>query len=269
MTRPVRDTSFLKVLETFRVLAVHPEFTDDLAVAIRRVGGADRAVGALRSAFGLVGKNPFEISVEATLYRFRAANGEPGCGIAEDVIAALAASAPEWPEGRLAFRSLRIRWGEGDEGAALTFERHVARIERAFGPRFWRWEYLRSDKDHLRLLAGNATHRPAVEWVTFDLGENREHGSVATTVRGSKLLTDEGLAFCWLFPEYIRSIDRKENPAFFLAGYELNVPEDGKSWLEVPVVDRCTRSGEVNLSAGWRSAGDSGYSVPSVWECRR
>jgi len=262
----IEETDSLDVLESFRALAVHPKFTDELAAAIREEGGADRAVGALLSAFGLADRNPFEISVEETLDRLRKANGEQGWGIAEDAIAALAASAPEWPEGRLAFRSLRIRWGEGDEGVALTFERHAVRIRSTFEPKFWRWERLYSDKEHLRLLASNASHRPVVEWVAFDLGENRRCVRVAA-VRGPKSLADEGLTFCWLFPEYVRTIDYRENPAFYLGGYELNVPgHDGGRWQDVVIVGRDLDDGTTNLDANWHGYANSGYSVPPARE---
>ncbi|MEA3249710.1 MAG: hypothetical protein U9Q03_05150 [Patescibacteria group bacterium] len=268
MTRPIRETDFLKTLESFRALAIHPEFTDDLAAAIRKEGGADRAVEALLQAFGLADINLFALSVEEQLKRLRLANEEESWGIEESVIMALAESAPPWPEGRLAFRSLRIRWGEGDEGVALTFERHAARIKRTFSPKFWRWEYLRSDNEYLRLLSGNDIHRPTVEWVTLDLDTHRKRSSVEA-VRGPKSFADEGLVFSWMFPEYVRAIDYGENPAFFLAGYELDVPEgDGGSWRRVPVVSRDVHTGEVHLIASGRGGDGSGCSVPSVRECR-
>jgi len=214
-------------------------------------------------------ENPHYLSVEDALGRLRQANEEEGWGIGESAVAALAESAPEWPDGRLAFRSLRIRWGSGNAGVAGTFERHAARIERIFDPKPLRWEHLRSDTDRLRLLAGNDAHRPAVEWVLTDLGENRERKSVEA-VRGPSSLADEGLALAWLFPEYVRSIDYGDSPALFLAGYELNVPgHDARPWQHVPIVYRYVSFGEVLLGAYWCSDVGSGCSVPASRKCRR
>ncbi|MFA6430016.1 MAG: hypothetical protein WCV84_06020, partial [Patescibacteria group bacterium] len=79
-------------------------------------------------------RNPFEMSVVQTLDACRRVNeAEAGCNpywekIPEKIFTRLATSAPPWPRGRHMYRSLRIRFGEGDEGVAKTFEAHAARI---------------------------------------------------------------------------------------------------------------------------------------------
>jgi hypothetical protein len=219
-------------------------------------------------------ENTFELSVEVQLAALRLANSEEGWGITEEVFARLAETAPEWPKGRLAFRSLRIRWGEGDEGVALTFERHVERIKNVFCWGFWRWDYLLSGKrpfngspvDRLRLLNGNHTHKPTIEWVTFDINANRERSSI-TAVRDSRSLADELFAFVWMFPDYVRDINYETNPTLFAGGYELNAPERGSElWQHVPCVFWDRVRAEVGLHASWRSNDYSYYSVPVLFE---
>ena len=219
-------------------------------------------------------KNSYELSVEVQIDALRCANDEEGWGITEEVFARLAETAPEWPKGRLAFRSLRIRWGEGDEGVALTFERHVERIKNVFCWGFWRWDYLLSGKrpfngspvDRLRLLNGNHTHKPTIEWVTFDINANRERSSI-TAVRDSRSLADELFAFVWMFPDYVRDINYETNPAPFAGGYELNVPgSSGESWRNVPYVGWGRGSARVEVHAIWRSNNSSSYFVPVLLE---
>lgn len=275
MTR-LLDGLFSEGLETLVQLVRHADFTVELARAIRTTEkGVDRAVAALNREFfpaetttkpvADANKNPFELSIEVQLVALRRANDEEGWGIPEEVFERLAKTAPAWPIGRLAFRSLRIRFGEGDEGVALTFERHAKRIKAVFG-KSWRWPNLRSAKQYLRLLIGNNTHHAVVEWIVIDLDTNRERDSI-TAVRGPKALADELFTFAWMFSDYIRSINYEDNPGLFAGGYELNVPAlGGEPWQHVPYVYWDRDDSSVNLRAGWRSVDDSGYSVPALRE---
>jgi len=260
----LNDDRFSRGFETARVLLGHRGFTSALAHAIRKPGGAGRAVRALLEEFGL-GLNPFAISVEQTLDRFREANLKMGWGFKEGVFAGLAKSAPDWPKEPLAFRSLRIRWGEGDHGVEVTFHRHVSWVSAVLAPDFEQSRYLDSRSAYLRLLAGNETHRPAVEWVILDLGAHRERESVYA-VRGENSVADEGLVFAWLFPEYVRSIDHHENPAFFLGGYEAWSHGDNQfvlSWRRAPVFTRYPE-GKVSLWSDLVSHHEIGYTVPTI-----
>ncbi|MEK7994391.1 MAG: hypothetical protein AAB403_11365 [Planctomycetota bacterium] len=284
MTRLLDDT-LARGLETIRALVSHSGFTVELGEAIRKKGGVDRAINALTREFfppevaappADPQKNPFERPAAELVTELRRANTEEKWGIAEDVFVRLLATAPAWPVGRDAYLSFRIRFWEGDFGVERTFEAHAARFKRVH-KKNWRWEYLLSGKksfnkedvERLRLLAGNATHQPTVEWVVIDLQANRTRSDI-TSVRGPSSIADEGIVIGWLFPKRVEAIDYKEWCAWFCAGYELNVPEsDGESWQSVPCVSRDLDSGKARLSASWRSDGNSGYSVPVLRECQR
>ncbi len=242
-------------------------FTVDDAAWLRN-GNAPLLVDFIRRSQGI---NPFEQSVDQTLGTLRTQNTVGNWGLDEEVFDQLRETAPAWPKGRDAFRSLRIRWGEADEGVALTFERHVEVIKRAFPGKFWRWEHLRSvrtsykgkDVERLRLLNGNHTHHATVEWVIMNYLSTSRKRTDVTSVRGPNSLADEGLVLAWLFPSRVHIIDYKQYPAWFCAGYELNVPErDDEEWCFVVLVDRHVDIGRVSLRAHRRDNGYSFYSVP-------
>lgn len=219
-------------------------------------------------------KNPFERSVAELIAELRSANAEEKWGITEEIFVRLLATAPAWPVGRDSYLSFRIRFGEGDSGVEQTFEIHATRFKRVH-QKNWRWKFLLSGKklfdkkdvERLRLLIGNDTHKPTVEWITVDLQANRTRSSI-TDVRGPSSLADEGIVLGWLFPKRVEAIDYKQWPAWFCAGYELNVPEYGsdKSWQFVPCVNRNLYFGKAELNADWRSNGSSVCSVPVLRE---
>lgn len=249
---------------TLRALSDAGGLVDD-ATWIRQGDNASLVIQFIHEKRKLANKNPFEQTVEEQLASLRRQNELGGWGITEDVFARLEGTAPEWPEGRDAYRGFRIRFGEGRDGVIKTFEAHAAAIKRIHD-KYWRWEYLLSgehpyqDKpvDRLRLLAGNDTHKPVVEWITIpDLQQHRKRDSI-TSVRGPKSLADEGLVLAWLVPGRVRAIDYKEWCAWFCAGYEVNVPEsDDESWQSVVVVHRYLSDGTTYLYAHWRSLAGS------------
>jgi hypothetical protein len=258
--------------------------------ALARAGGTTKHADWIRSGFNaslllqfidqtidnenvsLLVRNPLEMSISEQLLELIRANDEGEWGVTDHDIARLAATAPSWPIGKHAYRSLRIRFGEGDDGVALTFERHVARIRSVFGEiGFWRWEHLRSGRvtykgkpvERLRLLNGNHTHKPVIEWVIVDLDTHRKRDSI-TAVRGIKSLADELLVIAWMFPNMIRAIDYDKLPGFFAAGYESNASEydDDDSWWYVVIVDFEIICRQVNVDADDRYNNFSDYSVP-------
>jgi hypothetical protein len=209
--------------------------------------------------------NPFQMTAEDQIDALRRANDEEKWGITEDDFARLATSVRDWPLGRYVYRSFRIRFGEGSEGVQQTFEAHVARIKNVFTEKgIRRWDNLHSGMERLRLLNGNHTHKPVVEWVVVNLDSHRTRDSVAA-VRGPKSLADELLVIAWLFPDMIRAIDHDKLPGLIAAGYEVNVPEKvGGAWQEALLV-RFDRDGrQVCVSASDRTCGRTGYSVPTL-----
>lgn len=209
--------------------------------------------------------NPFAQSVETQIAALRRANDEEGWGIPVEDINRLVETAPEWPEGRLAFRSLRIRFGEGDEGVALTFWRHNKRIFSVFrvGFEIWNGSYPLRYEGNLRLLVGNHTHNPTVEWVIIDLDVNQRRESIAA-VRGPNSLADELFVFAWMFPGYISSIWlHLDILGLFAAGYEVN--EGGRlggPWQYVPLVDGDHSYRKISLDSRLHSDRAQNYFVP-------
>ncbi|MBU1348722.1 hypothetical protein KJ781_01480 [Patescibacteria group bacterium] len=234
---------------------------------IRSSGNAALLIQFIDEQSGLSEKNPYEMTVEDQLAALRRANDEEKWGINEDDFVRLAETAPAWPRGKHAYRSFRIRFGEEDEGVAKTFEAHVARIKSIFTEKgFWRWEHLHSGVERLRLLNGNHTHKPVIEWVVADLDTHRKRDSI-TAVRGSKSLADELLVIAWMFPDRIRAIDYDKLPGLFAAGYESSVPEDGgEVWRSVVFVNFNCGCRRVYVIARDRSSDDSDFSVPVLRE---
>lgn len=265
------EISLKELNPTVRTLSDAGATTDD-AAWIRQGSNATLVVEFIHEKRQLANKNPFEQTVEEQLSALRKQNELGNGGITEETFIRLAETAPAWPKGRDAHRSLRVRFGEGRDGMIQTFEWHCAAIKRVHS-KFWRWELLLSgahpyqgeNVERLRLLNGNESHHAVVEWIIIpDLSAHRKRESV-TAVRDSKSLADEGLVLVWLNPKRVEAINYKEWCAFFLGGYESNVPEDDdESWQGVVYVRRDLYDGATYLYAGWRSDAYSSYSVPPV-----
>lgn len=248
-------------------------FGGSMALFLKLLGDDDLMKFVVEAANQKADTNPFEQTVDEQLAALRVQNEAGNWGITEDVFSRLAETAPAWPKGKDAYRSLRIRFGEGDEGVALTFERHAEVMKRVHDPKFWRWELLHSGTvpyqgkptERLRLLNGNQSHHAVVEWVVIsDLSANRKRKDI-TSVRNAQSLADEGLVLAWMFPKRAQAIDYDKWCAWYCGGYEANVPEDGdEEWQIVVVVSRSTVSGKVRLDAGWRSHDYPDCSVPPL-----
>lgn len=220
---------------------------------------------------------PFEMTIEAQLTVLRCANDEEGWGIAEGDFTRLASSAPAWPKRAHVYRSFRIRFGEGDEGVAKTFEAHYKRIQHVFGEdRCWRFEDLYSSPtpydgellERLRLLNGNKTHKACVDWIVADLDAHKTRKSIKA-VRDSRSLADELLVIAWMFPDMIRAIDYDYLPGLFAAGYEIDIPECGPEeevWDGAILVGFGRVGSKVEVNVSRLRDDDFGYSVPVLRE---
>lgn len=217
-------------------------------------------------------KNPHEMSVAQTIEVLLLARAsDERLIITPAEVRRLQDTAPPWPSGHDTFRSLRLRWGDEDEGVRLTFEIHLAQIARVFTPRrTHRSELLRSDPclyqgemvDRLRLLNQSRRHVPTVEWVIVNLDAHRRRTSV-TAVRRQDALADEALAVAWLFPERIRAINYNEVPGFYAAGYEVNCPEHRtETWAHTVCIGFTRALGEVRLGIVGCANGSPDCSIP-------
>ncbi|MBU0646509.1 hypothetical protein KJ611_03500 [Patescibacteria group bacterium] len=238
------------------------------------LGCTTQAVRDISASLGFKKQSKWAYSVEEQIAAFRQANEHGGWGFTEADFQRLIETAPEWPDGWMKFRSLRIRLGEGPEGVAWTFEAHIHEAQRVHNERsysrypvmngsgLWRSRELRSGRGYLRLLSGNESHHSGVEWIIFDAKANRQRASVRA-VRGPRSLADELLVAVWMFPEIVWST---ETPGLYAAGYELNVPEfrDKDPWAFAPTVVRCHRDDAVSVSY-WPIDSQSSYlSVPEL-----
>jgi len=257
---------------TLRALSSAGVTVDD-ATWLRRDGNAALVEAFIRRTRD---QYPFKQSIREQLAALHEQNNAGNWGIPMETFSYLVARAPKWPKGRDAYRSFRIRFGEGVKGVAKTFEAHAAAMKRVFGNRFWRWDSLLSGKtphqrkggedvERLRLLNGNDTHRPTVQWVIIpDLSVHRQREDI-TSVRNPLSLADEGLVLAWLNPKRAEAVDYEEWPAWFCAGYELNVPEhDEEPWQSVVVVGRSGGDSEASLSAYLRNDSNPSCSVPCL-----
>ena len=258
---------------TLRALSDAGGLVDD-AAWIRQGDNVSLVIRFIHEKRELANKNSFKQTVAEQIAALRKQNEAGDWGISEETFTRLLETVPAWPKGKDAYRSFRIRFGEGDEGVALTFERHAEAMERVHA-NFLRWNLLHSkpmpykgeEVKRLRLLGGNESHHAVVEWIIIpDLSAHRQRKSI-TNVRDAKSFADEGLVLAWLNTKRVQAIDYKKWPAWFCAGYESNVPECGVGpWQGVVVVGRNLGGGAVDLDAGWRSNANSYYSVPSVGE---
>ncbi len=247
-------------------------FGGSMALFLKLLGDDELMKFVVEAANQKADANPFEQTVEEQLAAFRAQNEAGGWGVTEETFTRLAETAPAWPRGKDAYRSLRIRFGDGRNGMIKTFEAHSAAIKRVHGEaKIWRWEFLLSGEhsyqgkpvDRLRLLNGNQSHHAVVEWVVIsDLSANRKRKDI-TSVRGPKSLADEGLVLAWLNPKRVKATDCKEWCAWFCAGYESNVPEsDGEPWHRVPCVYFNRDYRKVELGARWYDYSSDSLAVP-------
>ncbi len=265
----VYDKSYGDVHATVSCLAQEGLFSKGLDAIIRKPGNAARAIAALNREFKLNEVNKFFVDITTQLWRFEGMLPElRELGFTlmdksdEEILRELQETAPDWPKGKRCFRFIQIREGEGDAGVQKTFDLHEQMMQQTFAPKWWRWDQIKTDKNHLRLLAGNSTHKSCFGWVCADMDAHRQRDSI-TAVRSDDSLSDELLAFCWQFPGYCKAIDYEDSPGLFAGGYELSV-EGYEDWGGVPLVYRRLHTGKVQLNAYNRSNDYFNDSAPSL-----
>lgn len=148
-------------------------------------------------------------------------------------------------------------------GIQRTFE-ELWDIASSLQPNNWRYESLKSDKKHLRLLDG-IEHTPGIRRVTLDLGANWDttNGIRPMDVRGKDSVHAEALAAAAHFPDWVQAMDGERVPYVWMPGYQVTIPGN-EAWRYLPYLywDRDDR--EVKLDAGWDAYRDCNWACPVV-----
>lgn len=129
----------------------------------------------------------------------------------------------------------------------------------------WRWDGLRSDEKHLRLLdATRYGNQPSARWVVLDLTAN--HRRAPKDVRdpansaGLQLLSASAL-----HPAWVPAIDYDAVLSVWLPGLQVTVP-GMDAWQGVPILHWGQFDRTVDLYADWAAYTRPSYSVPVVRE---
>lgn len=148
-------------------------------------------------------------------------------------------------------------------GIQRTFE-ELWDIASSIQPYNWRYESLKSDPKHLRLLDG-IEHTPGIRRVTLDLGANWDttNGIRPVDVRGKDSVHAEALAAAAHFPGWVQAMDVERVPYVWLPGYQVTLP-GGEAWRLVPYLNWDSVYGKVNLSAHWDDYRNYSWACPVV-----
>ena len=133
-------------------------------------------------------------------------------------------------------------------GIQRTFE-ELWDIGSSLQPGKWRYESLKSDKKHLRLLDG-IRHTPGIRRMTIDLGANWDpkDGIRPMDVRGSDSAHAEVLAAAAHFPNWVQAMDGERVPYVWMPGYQATLPGHGP-WTRCPGLHWGSVHREVGLGA--------------------
>jgi len=152
------------------------------------------------------------------------------------------------------------------KGITRTFESWWDFVKTPTGYSKWRWDQLKSDSKHLRLLEG-IEHRPGIRWVAFD--PNANHGKspqscwdnpdVAPTLAGPEVLM--ALAH---FPMWAASWNGNKSPYSNMAGYQFKWET---AWCDCPYVNRRDDDRQLKLNARSAVNANDRWASPSVREC--
>lgn len=141
----------------------------------------------------------------------------------------------------------------------------IAHEQSKVGNGFWRWDKLKFDSEHLRLLNPDRYgDKPSVHWVELDMTANR--GTRPKDVRNPE--KSAGLQVMSAFaahPNYPPTIDYDKTPGAWAAGIQVTIPGEG-AWADVPILGWGSGGREVDLGAGWDGRRHGGCAVPVVRE---
>lgn len=148
-------------------------------------------------------------------------------------------------------------------GIQRTFE-ELWDIASSIQPGKWRYDSLKSDKKHLRLLDG-IEHTPGIRRVTLDLGANWDttNGIRPIDVRGTDSVHAEVLAAAAHFPDWIQAMDGERVPYVWMPGYQVTIPGH-EAWRGLPYLYWGSAGRKVGLCADWDGYPGYGWACPVV-----
>ena len=199
-------------------------------------------------------KNLFR-TPEQLFEAFKARNTERKWGFTDEQVRQLREQMPTLHKSTLQrLLTLRIWLGE----LSLTFE-ELWSWNKDVHDATWRWDYLKSDKKHLRLLNGRTYGKEKrVEWIVIDVTANR--GEAPKDVCSPSTSPDvEILAAAALHPDWPKAINYDTIPSVWLPGLQASAL-DGGDWMCVPRLSHYDR--DVFLGASWCADRYSNYAVP-------
>ncbi len=173
---------------------------------------------------------------------------------------------PAWPSGLLSAVVLDV----GLDTISHTFEEAWACIvesQKDHNGNHWRWDSIKTDKDHLRLYGGKS-HERGLKWriIDFDAHWDKKDGVKPQDVRGANSPDSACLWAASYFPKYVQAMDGENVPYMWIPGYELNV--DGSTpWAGVPGLRWVRVYRRVRLYAGFADNRYQIWAVPSPRGC--
>jgi hypothetical protein len=126
----------------------------------------------------------------------------------------------------------------------------------------WRWEHLKSDTDHLRLLAGQ--NQRGLKWRVVDLGANQDRKPI--DVRTPE--TSPAAAILWMAyysPAWVQAMNGNDVPFVWITGYEACTP-GAQSWQGVPALGWFADDRQVKLGATHYDDQLGKWAVPAYLE---
>lgn len=146
------------------------------------------------------------------------------------------------------------------ETVGETFEALWSAVESVYAKNY-RWDEVKSDRHHLRLLDGIEHPGRCLRWEVIDLGAHHEpeNGRLVRNVRGPDSAHAGVLAAAAHFPEWVAAMCGKTVPYVDIAGYQCTVRGDGR-WRGVPCI--CGDGSGVRLRAAWDGNRHYRYAAP-------
>lgn len=189
-----------------------------------------------------------------------------GWGFKPEAFVALEQLIPAPSESRLTATTIEICLpkGNGMNPVQRTVE-ELWRIAAMRQDRHYRWDALRSDSEHLKLLDG-IEHTPGLRWVRDDMGANWEKsvGMYPLDVRGPRISPHASiLSAAALHPAWVQAMDEINIPHVWISGYMVTV-FGSSAWGGVPYLGFFRGDREVFLNADGAGSRFRGYAVPSL-----